>query len=240
MGEDVEYPRIVGVALWRQVVVGPTRVRAQVVVPPALEVERRVGHDIIEVQAAVEVIGEGGVAFRSEVVADAAQGQVHLCQPVGGCLLFLSIHIDAADVAPPGFHQLRALYEHAARAAARVVEGAVERLYHGGDETHHVMGRVELTLFLGGIDGKLLEEILIHATDEVFLLTESLVADLVDLVHDALDVVGRKVALRECTFHEAAPELRRILVDALECRVKSHVELGRRRVDDGGPAGLHR
>lgn len=204
MGEDMENPRIVGIALWRQAVVSPPRVGAQVVVPPALEVERRVGHDIVEVKSTVEIIGEGGVALRPEVVADAAQGQVHLGQPVGGSLFLLSIHVDTTDVAPFGLHQFGALNEHAARAAARVVERAVERFYHRSDEAHHIVRGVELALLFGGIDGKLLEEILIHASDEVFLLTESLMADFVDLINDTLDVVGSEVALCESAFHEAS------------------------------------
>lgn len=99
MRENVKNPRIVGIALWRQSIVGPTWVGAQIVVPPSFKIERWVGHDIVEVETTVKIVGEGGVALRSKIIAYAPQCQVHLGQPVGGCFLLLSIHVDAADVA---------------------------------------------------------------------------------------------------------------------------------------------
>ena len=47
--QHMQNPCVVGVALRRSLVVGPTRIRAQIVVVPALEVKGRIGHDVVEV-----------------------------------------------------------------------------------------------------------------------------------------------------------------------------------------------
>ena len=69
------------------------------------------------------------------------------------------------------------------------------------------MRRVELAFFLCGIDGKLLEKIFVYTANEVFFLAECLVADLVDLINDFLDVIRRKVSGGKCPLHEAAAKL---------------------------------
>ena len=50
------------------------------------------------------------------------------------------------------------------------------------------MRRIEFTFLLGGIDGELLEEIFIHTTDQVFFYAKGFVRDLVDLIHELLDI----------------------------------------------------
>ena len=116
-------------------------------------------------------------------MADAAQGKVHLCQTIGRRFFLLTVDIDATDVAPFRLDQFRALDEHAARTAARVVQCAVKRFDHGGDQLHDIMRSVVFALFLCRVDGKFLEEVLIDAADQVFLFAKRLVADLVHLIH---------------------------------------------------------
>lgn len=144
VGEHVEDPGIVGVALRRGLVARPPGVVGQVAGVPAFQVEWGIRHDVVEVEAFVEVVCEGGVVRVPQVVADAPEGQIHLRQAVGGGFFFLAVYVDAVDVALLGFHQRGALDEHAAAAAAGVVEGAVVGFDHGGDELHRVMGCIEV------------------------------------------------------------------------------------------------
>ena len=87
---------------------------------------------------------------------------------------------------------------HTTGAAAGVVQGAVKGLDHGSDQLNGVVGCVELPLLFCGIDGKLLEEIFVHTTNQVFLLAKRLMTDFVDLVNHLLDVIRRKVSSGKC------------------------------------------
>ena len=57
-GENVQYPRIVGIALGWQAVVCPTCIVAQLGTVPLLEVEGRIRHDIVAGQAPVHILRE--------------------------------------------------------------------------------------------------------------------------------------------------------------------------------------
>ena len=66
------------------------------------------------------IVGEGGIVGLAQIVADAAQGQIHLRQPIGGGILFLTIDVDPADIAHLLRNEFSALDEHAAGTAARI------------------------------------------------------------------------------------------------------------------------
>ena len=225
-------PRIIGITLRRSGVVCPARVVFQIIIIPAFQVERRICHDIVKIQTFVQVVGESGIAFRTQIMADATQSEVHLCQTIGGSLLLLSIYIDTTDVTLFGFHQVGALNEHTARTTAWVVQCAIKRLNNSSDKLNNIMRCIELTFLFRGINGKLFQEILIYATYQVFLFTKRLVADFVDLIHNLLHVIGSKIALGERTFHETALQRGVRFADTAQSSVKCHIQLRCSRVDD--------
>ena len=106
----------------------------------------------------MQIIGKSGIACFTKVVADAAQSKVHFCKTIGCRLFFLSINIDAADVALFGLDKVSTLNKHTTGAAAGVVQGAVKGLDHGSDQLNGVVRCIELPLLFCGIDGKFLEE----------------------------------------------------------------------------------
>ena len=119
------------------------------------------------------------------MIADATCGEVHLCQTVGIRVALLAIDTDIALIAAMRLDETHTLNEHAATAAAGVVDGAVVWLDKVGYQLHDALGRIKLSVLLGGIDGKLLEEILIHTTYEVDVLEVAWVY-FVDVIHDTL------------------------------------------------------
>ena len=84
------------------------------------------------------------------------------------------------------FDELVRLHEHAARAAARVIDDALIGLDELGNQLHDAGGRVELAVLLGTARSEDLQEVLVDAPDEI-LLVEACLADLVDCVYERLD-----------------------------------------------------
>lgn len=93
---------------------------------------------------------------------------------------------DLRAVAVVLLDELARLDEHPAGAAARVVDSALVGLYELGYELDDAGGRVELAVFLRAACGEDLQEVLVYAANEVFLV-EALLADLVDRVDERLD-----------------------------------------------------
>ena len=181
----------------------------------------------------MQVVCESGITLRTQIMTDTAQSEVHLCQTVGGCFLLLSIYIDTTDVALFGFYQVGTLNEHTAGATTRVVQCAIERFDNSCYQLHHIVWGIELAFFFGRIDSKLLQEVFIYAAYQVLLLTKSLMANLVDLVHNLLHVVCSKIALGERTFHETTLQCGVRFADTAQSRIKCHIQLRCSRVDDG-------
>lgn len=114
MREDVQYPGVIGVAFrWRRII-RPAGIVLQVFIIPAFQIERRIGHDVVEIQPPVKVVGKGRIAHLPEVAADVAQNEAHLGQSVGGRFFLLAVSIDTADVATFFPDEFCALDEHAA------------------------------------------------------------------------------------------------------------------------------
>ena len=110
---------------------------------------------------------EGVVGAVAEVGVDAADGEVHLRQPPGGGDELLAVDRDVVALAAVGGDELGRLHEHAARAAARVVDAALVRLQHLDEQPDDRAGRVELAgvAALGG--GELAEEVLVDPAEHV-------------------------------------------------------------------------
>jgi WS/DGAT/MGAT family acyltransferase len=94
--------------------------------------------------------GRRGRRHRGEedIGLDAAQGQVHHRQTAGGGVALLAVNRNIAQLAAVAFHKLLALHEHAARAAAGVVDAALVGLQHLHQAAHHTARRVELSAVL--------------------------------------------------------------------------------------------
>ena len=137
------------------------------------------------------ILEEGIGGDFAEVGREPAHGEVHLGQLVGGGGELLPVNRDVLGVAVVAFDKLERLHEHAARAAARIVDLALVGLDHFGDEIDDALRGVELApqLALGG--GELAEEVFIDPADGVLLL----VADGVDVV-DRIDEGGELAAIQ--------------------------------------------
>ncbi len=141
---------------------------AQPLAAPVAVVERRVGQDEVGPQVGVQIAVEGVVAVVAEVGVDAPQGEVHLGQPPsGGVVALLAVDADVADAAAVGLNELLALHEHAARAAAGVVDAALVRGQHLDQQAHHAARRVELAALLALGAGELAEEVFVDAAEDV-------------------------------------------------------------------------
>ena len=141
MVDEVLHPGEVGVARRRRAV-GPALVVLQQLAAPVAVVERRIGEHVVGLEVGVTVVVEG-VAVR-DLGVDAADGEVHLGQAPGGVVRLLAVDRDVADLAGVGLDELLALHEHAARAAAGVVDAALVGREHLDQHAHHVRRRVEL------------------------------------------------------------------------------------------------
>ena len=145
MVEEVLHPGEVGVALGRH-----PEFPADVVIPadPVGIVERRIGDHIIGPQIGMQIAAEGVGMLGAKVGLDAADRQVHHRQPARGGVALLAVDRDVAQLAAVAFHKLFALHEHAAGAAAGVIDAALVGLQHLHQAAHHTARRVELAAVL--------------------------------------------------------------------------------------------
>ena len=207
---------------------------------PSLQVERWVGHDVIEVKTLVQIPDEGGFALAAKIVADSTQSKVHLCQPVGCGFLFLTVNIDAADIALLCPDQIGTLDKHTAGAAAGIVQSPVKRFDHCCDQLHCIMRGIKLTLFFCCIDRKFLEEVFVNPTNQVLLFAKGFMTDLVHFINNFFDVIGCKIPGGEGALHKAALQLLAAGSNAVKCIIKRNIQTGSRSIDDGGPASFDR
>ena len=92
---------------------------------PAISGQNSLALTVVEVKTFEQIVRKSGVAFFAEIMADAAQGQVHLRQTVGCSFLFLTVDIDSPDIAALFPDKIGTLDKHTARAAAGVYKNAV-------------------------------------------------------------------------------------------------------------------
>ncbi len=115
----------------------------------------------------MQVAAEGVGLLGAEVGFDAAQGEVHHGQTARGGVALLAVDADVAQLAAVGFDELFRLHEHAAGAAARVVDAAFVGREHGDQAAHHAGRGVELATILALGAGELGKEVFVHATQDV-------------------------------------------------------------------------
>ena len=94
------------------------------------------------------------------------------------------------------------------------------------------MRRIEFALFLGRIDGKLFEKVLINAANKVFLKTERLMRDFVDLVDKLLNIIGRKIPSGESALNKTALQPAVVDSNAVQSGVQGNIQFRSRRIDD--------
>ena len=115
----------------------------------------------------MQVAAEGVGLLGAEVGLDAAQGEVHHGQAAGGGVALLAVDADVAELAAVGFDEFFRLHEHAAGAAAGVVDAALVGREHGDQAAHDAGRGVELAAVLALGAGELGEEVFVDAAEDV-------------------------------------------------------------------------
>src|SRR5690348_2030439 len=105
---------------------------------------------------------------------DAAHGKVHLAQPPSGVVTLLAIDGELADPAAVSFEETLGLDEHATRAAARVIDAALnaalgirEGFQHLNQDADDRTWGVELPSPLAFRSGEATKEIFVDLTEQI-------------------------------------------------------------------------
>lgn len=162
---------------------------------PVGVVEGRIREDEVGAEILVEVAAEGVGVLGTEVGLDAPDGEVHHREAPGGGVALLPVDRDVAEPPAVGLHELLGLYEHAAGAAARVVDAPPVRRQHFDEHADYALGGVELAAVLALGAGELGEEVLVDPAQNVlgavFGVAEADGADQVDELAQTLLVERR-------------------------------------------------
>ena len=162
-----------------------------VLAEPVGVVEGRVGEDEVGAEVGMEVAAEGVGVLGAEVGLDAADGEVHDGQAAGGGVALLAVDADVAEPAAVGFDEFFRLHEHAAGAAAGIVDAAFVGREHLDEEPHDAVRGVELAAVLALGAGELGEEVFVDAAEDVLgaVLPSSPSADGADEVDEFAEPV---------------------------------------------------
>ena len=136
------------------------------------------------------VVKEGVRRALAQIAGEAAHRQVHLRQLVGGAGQLLTVDGDILALALMALHKLQRLHEHAARAAAGVIDLALIGLQHLGQQGDHTFGGVELAAALAFAGGKLAEKILVDPAHQILFGEVALAGQGVDVLY-AVDEGGK-------------------------------------------------
>lgn len=158
-------PREVRVACRREAVL-PARVFLQLFLAPVLEVEGRVRHDEVEAFVGVQVVEECVCVVFAEVRVDAADGHVHFCHFPGVGVGLLSVNAYIVAVAAMVLDKLDALHEHAAGAAAGVINALAFAGFEDFDDGFHdACGGVEFAALDAFVACELRDAVFVGATE---------------------------------------------------------------------------
>src|SRR5205085_10521396 len=103
--------------------------------------------DVIGAEVGMEVAAASVGVLGTKVRLDAAQGEVHDGEAAGGGVALLAVDADVAELAAVGFDEFLRLHEHAAGAAAGIVDAALVRREHLDEKADDALRRVELAAF---------------------------------------------------------------------------------------------
>ena len=142
----------------------------QLFLPPTGEVEGRIGHDVVRLELGVAVVEEGiGVEF-AQIRLDSPDGQVHLCHLPGGGVGVLSKYRNLVNVAAMVLNELCGLDKHPARAAAGIVDAAIEGLQNLYQCADHTGGGVKFAGIFSLLLRKFGKAILVGAAQDILAL----------------------------------------------------------------------
>ena len=163
---DVLEPSVVGVA-HRGHAELPAGVLTQPIATPIGDVERRIGEDEVGLEVLQLVLVEATLVVPADVGVDTAHREVHLGKPPGRVVALLPVNGDVADAPAVFLDELLGLDEHAAGAAAGVIDAALVGLQHLDQQPDDGAGRVELAAALALGAGEAAEEVLIDPSENV-------------------------------------------------------------------------
>ena len=122
----------------------PPHVLPQLVRTPVREIKRRICHDEVGLELEVAVVKEGVGAELTQVSVNAPDGKIHLGEFPSGWVGVLPIDRNAVDVPAMVLDKPSRLDEHAAAAAAGVIDPPIEGLEHFHQRFDHTLRREEL------------------------------------------------------------------------------------------------
>lgn len=233
-------PCEVRIACGRETVL-PARVFLQLFLAPVLEVEGRVRHDEVEAFVGVQVVEKRICVVFAEVRIDAADGHVHFCHFPGVGVGLLSVNAYIVAVAAVILYELDALHEHAAGAAARVIDAfAFARLEDAHDGFHDACGGVEFAALDAFVACELRDAVFVGAAEQILAclgVAHVHVAEHIDHVAEyTLVEVGGRVVLGKYAF-----ECLVVLLDFDHRLVENLADFGGMGgFRDFGPAGVLR
>ena len=115
------------------------------------------------------VVRESADGYFAQIAADAPNGKVHLRQLHCCACGFLTVNSDLFRVSVMTLHELHRLHEHTAGTAARIINCALERLYHFGNQIDNAFRSIELSLAFAFLQSKIGKEVFIHPTHYILL-----------------------------------------------------------------------
>jgi len=170
MPDHVLQPRKVCIAS-RRCTILPADIIHELICTPARKIERGIRHNEIRFELRVAVVEERIGIELAEVSLNTANGKVHLrhfpCSRVG----VLTKDGNLVDIATVVFDEFCRLDEHAAGAAARVINAPIKRLQNFNKGSHNTGGSIELTGKFAFLFGKLGEAIFVCTTENVLAVS---------------------------------------------------------------------
>lgn len=232
-------PCEVGVA-GRRDAVFPAGIVHEFVAAPVGEVERGICEDEVGAHRGVAVLEERVGVVGAEVRLDAADSEVHLRHLPGGGVGVLTVDRDVVDAPGMALDELGGLHEHAAGAAAGVVDAPVVRLQDLHERFHDAGGREELAALLALLLGEHGEAVFVGAAEDVAGVAVLLHADIREEVDHVTEAALVELGAGE-RFREDALQARILLFDREHGAVDDLADLGRvGGVRDALPAGFLR
>ena len=218
-GDHVQDPGVVGIACRRNIVPRPSRIIGKFIArTPCLQVERRIGHDKVGLQVRMLILEKAIGRHLTQIGGDAANGQVHLGQLVRGGGQLLPVDGDVLAVALVAVDKLQRLHEHTARSTAGVIDLALERLDHLGNQVDHAFGRVELTSTLAFSGCEFAQKVLVHPPNDILFLVRDGV-DVVDRVDQCRQLAAIQAQAGEVVVGQCALERRVVLLHRMQGRI---------------------
>ena len=116
------------------------------------------------------IVGESVCCCFTKICRYATNGQIHLAQFVCCIRVFLSVDGNLLLITVVGFYELHRLNKHTAGATAGVIENAIVRFNHFGDQINDTLRCVKFTLTLAFGKRKFTQEIFVNPSNNIIFL----------------------------------------------------------------------